>query len=227
MMHRSLALVIAAAFSLPGWSIAQSHRAAPAPKTPPSLFSRNLLANGGIEAVTEDNKKVPGWSLSDALSEAAYGSEGGEWDWGLSGCPTCSKHYLRLAFSSAVHDATSSQTVDVSPASAQIDAGKVTAQLSAWLGAFLNSDTTATVEVSFLDASGKVLGTLSTDTLDTSKLPKAPSGSTGLQLCQKSGPVPAGTRKMVYTFHGKATGNSGDYLALGDNFSLELTSAAA
>ena len=108
-------------------------------------------------------------------------------------------------------------------AAGPIDSGKVTAHLSAWLGAFLNADTTATVEASFQDASGKELGTLATDPIDTTKLPKAERGSTGLALCEKSGAVPQGTRQIVYTFHAKSTGTSGDYLGLGDNFSLELT----
>jgi len=37
--------------------------------------------------------------------------------------------------------------------------------------------------------------------------------------------VPAGTRKVVFTWQAKAMGTSGDYEALGDNFSLVLTAS--
>jgi len=161
MLHRSFFLTLAAAVSLAASCLAQSNKPAASAKTSNSLFGRNLLKNGGVEAATSDNKKVPGWQSSSALSESEYGSQGGEWDWGLSGCSTCGKRYLRLAYEGSIREASSSQTVDVTAAAAPIDIGKVTAHLSAWLGAYLNSDTTATVEASFQDASGKELGTLS------------------------------------------------------------------
>ena len=225
MPRRSFVLTLAAALPLAGWCLAQSHKPAAPAGTYNSFFGRNLLKNGGIETITSDNKKVPDWSASPALSEALYGTEAGEWDWGLTGCATCQQRYLSLAFEGSTQEGSAFQTIDATPATTQIDAGKVTAHLSAWLGGFLKSDTTAAVEASFHDASGRELGTLATDPFDSSALPKAQSGSTGLTLCEKPGSVPRGTRKIVYTFQAKATGNSGDYLALGDNFSLELTEA--
>ena len=216
MFRRMVPLALVATLSLVAPCLAQNKNS--------SILGRNLLKNGNIEAVTSDNKKVPGWGTSPALSEAVYGSEAGEWDWGLSGCATCQKHYLRLAFGTTTHEASVSQTVNVTPAARQIDAGKVTAHLAAWLGGYLKSDTTGTIEASFQDGSGKVLGTLSTDPFDSSTLPQAPRGSTGLTRCEKTGAVPDGTRKIVYTFDAKSTGGSGDYLGLGDNFSLVLTS---
>jgi hypothetical protein len=186
-------------------------------------FGVNLLKNGTLEAATEDNKEVPGWKSAPGFVVADYGSVGSEWDTGLSGCPTCGSRYARLQFGDAVHELFSSQTVDVAPASADIDKGTVTATVSAWLGGFQNSDTANILEVSFQDAAGKELGMIATDPVDTSKLPKAERGGTSLVLSQKSGSVPAGTRSIVFTWHGKATGASGDYLALGDNFALVLS----
>jgi len=209
------------AITLPAQTTQHANKAA----VSASAYNRNLLRNGNIEAPTQDDKKVPGWVPVDGLSEAKYGSVAGEWDWGLTGCPGCADHYLRLAFEGDVHALSTSETVDVTSAKEKIDAGKATTQLSAWLGGFLNGDTTSTLNASFQDAAGNELGTLSTDPVDMTTLPKPERGSTGLSLCQKSGAVPAGTRKIVVAWIAKATGNSGDYLALGDNFSLVMTSA--
>jgi hypothetical protein len=208
---------------LAGLVSAQTKNSNAAAKARPTMFGRNLLKNGNVEADTDDSKKVPGWVAADGLAQAKYGSVSGEWDWGLSGCGACGDYYLRLAFEGGVHELSTSQTVDLTPAAADIDQGKVTAGISAYLGGFLNSDTTSVVAASFQDASGRELGTLSTDPVDLSKLEKAPKGSASLTQVEKSGAIPGQTRKIVFTWHASATGSSADYLALGDNFSLVLT----
>lgn len=216
-------IVLPSILALCSTAPAQLKRPAAIAKAPTSIYGRNLLKNGNLEIETSDDKNVPGWAPVEGLSAVKYGSVGGEWDWGLSGCGSCGTRYARLAFEGSVHELSTSQTLDVAPAAEKIDAGKATARISAYLGGFLNSDTTSTIAVSFQDDSGKELGTLATDPVDTLQLPKAEKGSTGLTLCEKSGSVPAGTRRIVFTWHATATGSSGDYLALGDNFSLFLT----
>ncbi len=190
-----------------------------------SLLGRNLLKNPSIEAPITDPNKVPGWTDAKGLQQAVYGSVSGEWDWGLTGCTGCGKQYIRLDFEGTVHELSTSQTIDISSAADAIDKGKVTAATQGWLGAFHGADTTSTIDLSYQDANGKELGILSTTPVDTNALPKAASGDTGLILCQTKGAVPAGTRKIVFTWHAKSTGESGQYLALGDNFSLTLTAA--
>src|SRR5579862_2638941 len=69
-----------------------------------SLQNHNLIKNGTAEAPTDDSKKVPAWGQHDGLTEVEYGSVSGEWDWGLSGCATCGKRYLRLAFEGDTHE---------------------------------------------------------------------------------------------------------------------------
>ena len=189
------------------------------------LFGSNLLKNGGIEATTTDEKKVPGWMAADGFTRAEYGSVGGEWDWGLSGCQGCGKYYARLAFDGDVHELLTSQTVDVSAGAAKIDANKVTVTISAYLGGYRDADTTSVLNASFQDVDGKELGSLVTDPVDTKALQQAAKGSTSLALCEKSGSLPAGTKKIVFTWHAKSTGDSADYLALGDNFLLQLTAS--
>ena len=185
-------------------------------------MDHNLLKNGGIEAEGADDKHVPGWGSLEGLFGAAYGSVGGEWDWGLSGCPACGKRYLRLTFTDTVHELSVSQTVDVAPSAEDIDKNIVTAAISAYLGGFKEADTTSTLTASFQDASGKELGKLSTNPYRASELPKAERGDTGLLLCQASGTVPSATRKIVFTWRAYATGDSGSYIGLGDNFTLVL-----
>jgi hypothetical protein len=199
-------------------------KAAPTRNAPAhKWFGINLLKNGALEAATEDNKKVPDWKSAPGFSVNDYGSVGSEWDTGLSGCAVCGTRYARLQFGDVVHELSTSQTIDVAPVSADIDKGNITATVSAWLGGFQNADTANLLEVSFQDAAGKELGKLATTPVDTAKLPKAERGGTSLVLSQISGAVPAGTRSIVFTWDGKASGVSGDYLALGDNFSLVLS----
>jgi len=189
----------------------------------PTLFGRNLLKNGNAEASAPDQHKVPGgWQLMEEFTVATYGSVSGEWDWGLSGCADCGKSYVRLQFQDKKEIATS-QTADIASSAEAVDAGKVSATIQAFLGGFLESDTTSVISASFLDSKGAELGSMETDPIDVAKLPKATSGSTGLSPCQKTGIVPAGTRSIVFAWKARATGDSNSYIALGDNFSLVLT----
>ena len=144
-----------------------------------SLLSHNLVKNGNAEAEGADDKHVPAWGEKEGFTEESYGSVGSAWDHGLSGCTTCGKGYLRLQFESGTHELSISQTIDVSSLAADIDKKSVTASVSAYLGGFLNSDTTGTMTASFQDASGAELGKIETTPYDTKQLPKAQSGSTG------------------------------------------------
>lgn len=190
---------------------------------PVTQMNRNLLKNGNGEIEGKDDKDVAGWGPVDGLTGVEYGSVSGEWDWGLSGCAGCGKRYLRLQFEGSTHMLSAAQTINVTASADAIDKKTVTAAASAYLGGFLNSDTTSRVIVSFQDAAGTELGTLETKPYDTAQLQKAEKGSASLTQCQVSGLVPAGTRKIVYTWKADATGTSNDYLALGDDFSLVLT----
>ena len=223
------AVLLVLAVGLSSIADAQTKSSGTKPSSPPKAaatattqMDRNLLKNGGIETEGADDKHVPGWGAFEGLSGVAYGSVGGEWDWGLSGCPACGKRYLRLQFEDTVHELSVSQTVAVAPSADDIDKNTVSATISAYLGGYRESDTTGTLTASFQDASGKELGTLQTKPYDTKAIPKAESGSTGLLPCQASGSVPSGTRKIVFTWRAYATGDSASYLGLGDNFSLVL-----
>ncbi len=215
-IHALIAVI--AIGTMPCFVLAQAKKAPPTPQ-----LNRNLIQNGNAEAEGEDDKHVPGWPQEEGLTEVRYGSVSGEWDWDLSGCAACGNRYLRLQFEGETHELSASQTIDVASLATDIDKKTVTATVSAYLGGFRDSDTTGKVIASFQDASGTELGKIETAPYDAKQLPKADKGSTGLVPCEASGQVPAGTRKIVYTWKASATGTSSDYLGLGDNFSLMLS----
>ncbi len=221
LLHPCLALITLTLVST--ITAAQTKPSASSTRTPASQFDRNLLKNGTAETEGKTIEDVPAWTKVEGLQLVKYGSQGSEWDWGLSGCPTCGDHYLRLAFGESVHELSTSQTIDLLSSANEIDKQPVTAAISAYLGGFLNSSTTGQLIASFQDAAGKELGKIETTRYDTATLPKAERGSTGLVLCQASGQVPRGTRKIVFIWKAYATDDSGDYLGLGDNLSLVLT----
>lgn len=73
---------------IPFLSLAQSKQASSAST---SQLKHNLIKNGDVKIEGKDSSHVPAWGEQDGLTEVAYGSTGGEWDWGLSGCAACGK----------------------------------------------------------------------------------------------------------------------------------------
>ncbi len=169
-------------------------------------------------------KVVPEWGdPQEGFSTPAYGSVGGEWDWGLSGCSTCQKQYFHLEWDGAGRERSFSQAVNVAQEAALIDEGKVAATLSGYFGAYRESDTTDHLVATFQDEGGKALGSLETAFVDTKALPAVEKGSTPLMLLDAHGTLPQGTRKVEVKLVAKSTGDSGSYLAVADNLSLVLT----
>jgi hypothetical protein len=181
--------------------------------------------NGDAEAEVQD-KEVPGWGdPQDEFTTPAYGSQGGEWDWGVSGCPGCGKQYFHLMWEGEGTERSFSQTVDVTAEAKAIDSGNVEAKLSGYFGGYRDGDTTDYLVAEFLDEGGQTLGSLVTRPVDTKVLPPPPVGNTSMMPIEAKGKLRAGTRRIVVTFRGKATGTSGSYLALGDNLALVLSPA--
>jgi len=158
------------------------------------------LKNRGGEAKGKDSKHVPDWQPADGLTEVKYGSVSGKWDWGLCGCATCGNRYPRLAFEVPRHELSTSRTIDVTQSASDIDRNLLTASISAYPGGFRDSDTTSILIASFQGASGTELGKGVTKPYDGRNIPKAPKGGTGLVSCQASEIVPAGTKKIVFTW---------------------------
>jgi uncharacterized protein (TIGR03437 family) len=157
--------------------------------SPGSVLGINLLANPGAEAgpsavVPAVALYVPGWSTSNDLSVAPYGGPG----WISLSDPGPADRGVNLFCKAVSGDAAMYQDLDVSPAAALIDSGRVTYIISAWLGG-LNGGASPTLVYTFLDWSGKQLAS-------TAALGPLSISGTGLAEKENSGVLPSGTRKV-------------------------------
>jgi hypothetical protein len=168
--------------------------------------SGNLLANPGAEAGAgapdaAQQLPLPGWTVESTFTAVQYGASG----------------FLTLDDSTALGGGVNffaggpggatgaaTQVVDVSGAAAEIDAGKVTATLSALLGGFATQTDDATVTATFLNVNPGDRGSV------TALVPRTDSR-----------PVPAGTRQISVRID--AIRNEGSYNdGYIDNVSLVL-----
>jgi hypothetical protein len=183
----------------------------------------NLVVNAGAEAGTgsPDSSQVvppPGWVVTGPFTAVQYGApdfltaaDGARLGGGViffAGGPT------NVASAAA-------QTIDVSEAAPEIDAGKVTATLSALLGGYASQTDRATVTATFISATEASLGTVSLQPVTA-----ADRGSvTNLIPRSASGAVPAGTRGIAVRID--AVRDAGAYNdGYIDNVSLTLGSGA-
>jgi len=115
---------------------------------------------------------------------------------------------------------TASQTIDISGAATEIDAGQVGATLSAFLGGYTVSEDLATVTARFLDAAGAELGSVRVGpvTRDDRKL------LTVLLKRTAQTNVPLKTRRIGVVISVQADGNGANH-AFVDNISLTLGKA--
>src|SRR4051812_28578916 len=139
-MHGRIAALTLAALAL---------GAAPAGASVPS---GNLVVNPGAEAAAPP--ALPGWTVTAPFESVDYGDPAGF----PASAPDGGANFFAggdAAESSATQD------IDVSPAAPEIDAGTVTATLSALEGGFDTQDDFATVTLRYLDASGQTIDLIS------------------------------------------------------------------
>jgi hypothetical protein len=116
---------------------------------------------------------------------------------------------------------TASQSIDVAGATAEIDAGDVAANLSAYLGGYTSSEDTARVEAKFLGADGASLGTLRIGPVTRDQRAR----QTTLLKRSASAAVPKGTRTIAVVIVMFAPETGSKVHAYADNVSLELVKA--
>lgn len=174
----------------------------------------NLLVNGDAES------GITGWTFTGGFTSLAYGSPGGFPD-ASQAAPGGGGHFFAGGAGQSISTAT--QKVDVTSMSAPIDAGQVTATISAALGGWESQPDSARVTVSFLNVAGTPIG---------SDLELAPvtvaerAGKTGFLTRSNSLRVPPETETVrVVITQTRASGNYNDGYA--DNLSLTLTVGAA
>jgi FG-GAP-like repeat len=211
--------------NLMGNSVSVRHGTGPAP------LAGSLLVNGGFEGPVRSGKGtptplVPGWELTGGTdylrygapshsfspswrSSPRYGTGGGRMLWGGYSAPTGG---ITTAF----------QTVDVSASAQAIDAGRATANLSAWLGGTRAYADAMSARAELLDAGGATLATIELG-------PVTPADRNNLTtlLHRAAGrAVPPGTRSIRVTL----ISNDADKAyssALADNVKLTLESSPA
>jgi hypothetical protein len=178
--------------------------------------SGNLVVNPGAEdgAGAADSSAIlplPGWTTGGTLTAVQYGAPA---------FPTTAdatrlgggRNFFTGGPGGDVSTAT--QVIDVSRAAPEIDAGRVTANLSALLGGYATQDDAATVSAA--PAGAAVAVTLGPVT------PADRGGESNLLPRSGSFPVPAGTRALAVTITAtRAQGNFNDGYV--DNVALSLT----
>lgn len=197
---------------------------------PATPFGRNLLRNPGAE-MTSEASNIPGWQDLEGLTEQPYGGTPSEWKAGTRGCPKCGRFYMRITLGPDAKGLAANQVVKVDEAAKDIDSGRVTANISGYIGALRGIAVTTQIVASFQDGTGKNLGQLTTTEVSASDLPASNSGAASIVFREQSGPVPSGTRQILFQWQAKpgaahqdGSGNGSQTppapVAFGDNFSL-------
>jgi uncharacterized protein (TIGR03437 family) len=178
-------------------------------------LGKNLIVNPGAEkglpaALPQAAPNVPGWStFSISGSVAPYGGS----QFPTPQTPGPADRGTNV-FCGWRDTADLYQMVDVSGAAVAIDSSQVTFVVSGWLGG-PNSPASATLTYQFFDWTGKQLA-------PTAQLgPPALPSSYALVELQKSGPLPAGTRKVLIDVQFR----SSDSIA--DDIGFELSAPGA
>lgn len=179
----------------------------------------NLIVNGDAEAAagSPDGTPVetPDWTSTGEATALQYGAP----SFPAATDPGPSDRGMNL-FAGGIDDAMSAltQTVDVSAYATTIDGGKVTYDLSGWLGGFEDQEDAAVLAVTFEDASGSALGGDSIGPVTAEDR----NSATALLSEQSMGAVPAGTRSVeVVLSMTRTDGTNNDGYA--DDLSLTLS----
>ena len=203
--------------------------AAPLAASLGAIPSGNLVQNPGAE--DSPGSEVPtvvkpvGWETTGKFSTWAYPAREGDW-------PT-------RAFAATIGGGnnffaggpgdnsgkqtthTASQTIDVSGAATEIDAGQVGATLTAFIGGYTGAEDLATVTARFLNAAGAELGSVRVGpvTRDDRKI------KTVLLKRTAQANVPPNTRSIPVVITVTADGNGANHAFI-DNISLLLGKAS-
>ena len=194
-----------------------------------AIPSGNLVQNPGAEdspgTAVHTVVKPVGWTTTGNLSTYQYAPREGD--------------FLTQAFAATIGGGknffaggpgdnsgrptshTASQTIDVSAAATEVDAGQVSAKLMAFLGGYAASEDLATVTARFLDAANTQLGSVRVGPVSRDDLKRL----TGLLQRTAQVNLPKGTRGIAVVIAVSADGNGANH-AFVDNISLTLGKAA-
>ncbi|HZQ49715.1 MAG TPA: phosphoesterase [Candidatus Dormibacteraeota bacterium] len=175
----------------------------PSPPTPP-FTAPNLVQNGGAESDTGATDSAPivppsAWTATAGEPDVVqYGASGG---FPTAGDPGPTDRGSNFFGGGNAPCSEMTPKIDLRSRAADIDGGKVSFYLSAWLGGWDGQDDFATVTVTF--APGGTADTIGPVTQTDRQ------GATGLQQRATSGQVPAGTRSATIVV--QSTRFNGEY----------------
>jgi hypothetical protein len=184
----------------------------------------NLLANPGAEAGpgSPDSTAInppPGWTPEGEFTAVQYGAP----SFLTAADATTFRGGTNFFAGGNTGPSAGSQTIDVSSAATEIDAGGVTATLSGLLGGFDGQEDHATLSAAFVNAAGAPAGPeLSAPTVTMGDR----NSATTLISRTAAGKVPAGTRRITVRLDlERVSGSYNDGYA--DNLSLTLSAGGA
>lgn len=190
----------------------------------------NLLVNPGAEDSAGSDAatvlKPAGWTTTGNLSTWTYAArEGDRPTQAFSATIGGGTNFFAggpgdNSGKQSTHTAT--QTIDVSGAATEIDAGQVGATLTAFIGGYTSDDDLATVTAQFLDVAGAVLGSVRVGPVSIDDRKRL----TVLLKRTAQANLPPNTRGVALVITITANGN-GAHRAYIDNISLVLGKAAA
>jgi len=200
------------------------------PGTGRATLDGNLLVNGSFEGRTPTGKlvpppSIPGWDISGGAAYQRYGWASHAYVPASVAAPRYAGAGTRMltgGFSTPTGGVTTaSQTVDVAGRAAAIDDGRVTANLSAYLGGALQFEDSMRARAELLNAAGARVGQLEIGPVTVTDRAKQ---TTMLRRAGRQA-VPASTRRIRVTF----ISNDADKTissATADNAKLTLDTAA-
>jgi len=163
--------------------------------SPPAAYGTNLVVNGDAESElgAPDNNHVVkprGWETTGQFTAVQYGASGGFADLKSPGPDNRGKSLFEGGNAPI---STAKQTIALGALAADIDAGTVTYDFSAWIGGWESQDDHAVVSVKFRDAAGKTLATSTLGPVTAS----ARGSITSLLRRSHQGTIPKGTRSAL------------------------------
>ena len=187
-------------------------------------YGVNLVTNGDAEEGfgSSDATKIvapTGWQTTGEFTVVQYGAKG---DFPDISTPGTANRGLNFFAGGNAAVSTASQDIALGWCRSDVDSGTVRYALSAWMGGWAKLEDAAEVDLTFKDASGKVLAQDKIGPVD----PARRLFNTSFIEDQVSGTVPKGAATATVTIVLKRAGDSGYNHATVDNVALELSKAS-
>ena len=192
---------------------------------PSAIPSGNLVQNPGAEenGTIYDSVVPPArWTTTGALSAWAYGALADRPDKAFAASIGGGVNFFSGGPGGVVGQPTARQSIDVSAAAVEIDAGGVAATLSAFIGGYTVSEDLAQVDALFYDDAGTRLGGVRIGPVNRDDRKRL----TTLLLRSATANVAKGTRRIDVVIS-VTVDNNGKNQAYVDNISLTLGKAIA